>query len=599
MKAGLLALLIGLWSVGTPLGVWAEAGEGNNPPPIYQSQDVNPFGPPSGAINLGMYTGYNPNALAKITSPTDLQTKNFQGCGGVSQGDYTSGLYYMPEVFGKFQQDVNSPLAKQLLTFNYSMPQTAALFDTLSNYGNARYQQFQQSCSLSALQKDAKQQFLSACVTQKLIDERKKKVEEAGTTLQSEQKEQLAYAQAWEICAAQYTSNTTIATVNTFDTFKKTNKAFADDVVANQNLKTALKPLLCVKQTGDPLESGCWHMLMLPDVQLCADATLTKEGDTKGCSDGKTYGVREAPVNVSMFFDLMRYATSQGMVSKTLMPLLQKIQDAGLDANLKRLAAQDAVYKYGQDAPVTATLDDSIKPFQRTYLACASSDVSKQLTLWVDALKARAKDVGNESVNITVDTFGNADYTNMVDKMTYLNTSSENATDANAKKSLAALAEAAAGCSVIKHVPMFDPNLIAALGECSDKDLKAFYIMASYDAALQATRDTYGYLLLRLKQVYGQVLSNAAVPGTANTISPAMNEKLATAVKEVWIPAVENQLERLDKLNANRGQFAQRVQSIYTNRRGCVNIVGGDFGGEGFSAGGGFGGEGFTTGGGF
>ena len=64
---------------------------------------------------------------------------------------------------------------------------------------------------------------------------------------------------------------------------------------------------------------------------------------------------------------------------------------------------------------------------------------------------------------------------------------------------------------------------------------------------------------------------SSSVAGTTSpTISPELNNRLARVVKEVMIPEIESQIERLNDLTNTRGQFAQRVQQIYATKNGCI-----------------------------
>lgn len=148
--------LIGLISTHTYAGD-ADGGSSAYVPPtstdVYISPELSGFGQPLGQVNVvpgieGMTTSVSATPAA---IPTD--NRNLLGCGGIGQGEFTSAVYNMPESFGKFQTDVNSLLARQILSLNYVMPQSAALFDQLNNYGNQRYQIFQNGCDLDSLKK--------------------------------------------------------------------------------------------------------------------------------------------------------------------------------------------------------------------------------------------------------------------------------------------------------------------------------------------------------------------------------------------------------------------------------------------------------------
>lgn len=555
----------------------ASSTNSGEPADLYESS-LSPLGIPTGDINTGIISDSIQLFSSDYTPPTATTTTNLQGCGGVGQADYTTALFNMPEIFDKFKKDVNSDLAKQILTYNYSLPQTAALFDTLNNYGNARYQQFQKACNLNALQEDAKEQYMQACVP-KMVPARKQKIQNptGGATTATPTGSELdsqAYAQAWEICAMQYLSDQQDANgQKAIDIRNDINSKFAQTTRRVENINTALKPLICPPDSSGVAMNGCWPLYFLPQVKLCNDATL--DGACTG-----PYGVREAPLSMKAYFDFLRYVFSENIVKNGLVDLKGKIQEANISPAAQGQAASKAVYRLSAaKLPATTstqprTVEADIKDFQVNYLNCRNADATYPLREYARALGEKAStDSGSNTVNIQL-TAADVISKTTSDLMSRLKLPSEMQENQNA---LRLLVDVSLGCSTNQTIPVFDPNITASISNrCMESDADTFYTMASYDVAQASTRDVYRYLNTRLKQVYARLLNETGaglkVEETDTTPdSPELRRRLATAVKEVMIPFVESQLERIDEAEKSRGEFSRRVQRIYADRQGCVS----------------------------
>lgn len=533
----------------------------------YKSVNKPTFGAPVGGLNLE--TLEDPNPFGAMASPTTVEVNNLQGCGAVGQLDYTSALFNMPEVFGKFQADANSVLAKQILTMNYSMPQTAALFDTLNTYGNQRYDQFQKGCNLDDLKKDARQQFINACVTEDAINKRKSIIKK-GLTGSSAPKDPLlsamAYAQAYEICSMQYVSNTTA-----MQAFKDTNQQFADALYASQNVNAAVAKLIChPSEGGSADEGGCWANLLLPQVQLCLSE------NPEECAKSENYGIKPAPVNTRQFFDLTYTIFNSGVVTN----VVNNMDIQFLKRSIQRptyIAAGKSAALAMQTTSVSATDfagKADLQAFQAGYLNCNNADPLYGFKKYVDAVKSIGTNSlpdgrkGDETY-LTLRAFDDASF---YEDMKVPETAQADL--ANMKPFL----QAAMACTINTSVPVFDPNITTTLRTtCGTADRVAFYDVAGYDIAMNTTRELYKYLALQLKQAYGRLLTENVVPAAAEdgeskpaTFSAAINAKLAAAIKDIMLPSVEAQLQRLNDLNNTRGAFGQKVQQIYSTKTGCV-----------------------------
>lgn len=544
-----------------------------NPPAgsLYDSPNVSAFGIPTGllTIDLPAQSKFFSPTPAPVTSPlSPVSATSLLGCGGVGQGEYTSALFNMPEVFSKFQQDVNSPLAKALLTMNYSLPQTAALFDTLNAYGDQRYDQFQRGCSLDALKQDAKQQYLQACVSEQLP----LRIGVIGTQnpqVQEPMKSSQAYAQAWEICNNQYVSNTQALAQRV-----SVSTAFAKEIRSAEYANIAIRTLLC--GVSDTTASGCWQELLLPQVRICNDPAL--EG---GCTpDG--YGVEEAPIRMLPLFDTLRLAITEDINRKVVTNLVSQINSQGVPAAMQIAAAKTAVVNITTQ-PFKAAATNNLVDFEKRYLNCRSSDLLFPLKKYVDELN-HALNVGGPvasptSNQITMPTLPSPAFqSNTAVLLGTVPATSEAGFTAD-KEEFKQYVPSVVGCVSTQTIPLLDPMIIAQTNiQCSAEDLDAFYAVASYDVATTAIRETYGYLIDRLKTIHARLLVDPTRPQSENTSldaggklpSKELNQRLATIVEDLMIPHMQTQLQRLDRINKARGEFGARIKQIYATKTGCV-----------------------------
>lgn len=564
---------------------------------------------PSGGINPGpTYTTtsggnkYLPGVTSTL-APLPTNPENFLGCGGVGQGEYTSALFNMPETFGKFQRDVNSIMAKQILAMNYIMPQTAALFDQLNNYGDQRYQSFQQGCNLDSLRQNAKDQYLKECVA-KIQPDRKALLESGGAPpgsppppagskppylkdMVDSQVDAWAYAQAWEICSNQYVSDTTL-----LDLRKKINTDFTKEIRRVENVTKAIAPLLCPfhQDNTDDLSEGCWEELLIPQVRVCLEGQFE-------CSDAEgAYTVTEPLVGMQRLFDVMRYVLDEMVIARRVNPYTAELyrQNHNDVAQAGKLAALSTSYaslfrmtsgaagvakttKFSE--PInTKPVDKSAVAYQLGYLNCKDPDLFLSLKELRDQVDIKLNASGKTPPVLTE--LALSDVKDFVKTMKLRDgDGTEYVASGPEIQGFANMTWVSLGCAANHTVPLFDPNIVASIStKCMPADRYAYFTMAGYDVSMAATRDIYRYLGYRLKQVYAQLLTDPRVPRivsktappVSTTVSVEINNRLAAAVKDSMIPYVEAQLARLDEVQKTRGQFAQRVQQIYVNKTGCV-----------------------------
>jgi len=536
--------------------------------------------PPSGAINISPNENNGP--ISNTFDPTlgaVGEISNSLGCAGVGQGEFTSGLFNMPEVYTKFQQDVQSSLSKQLLSLNFVMPQTSALFDQLNTIGNQRYDQFQRGCTVTPVQADAKQNYMLACV-EKLIPERETIIEETNNQqaqtarIPEDQIGPMAYAQAWEICANQYVSNTTAMEVRT-----ERLTAYYTKLREAERVDLAIRPLLCqITQEGDEDGAGCWAKFLIPQVRICLGNNL--EG---GCTEG-VYGVKEPLVPMQRLFDTMRFIMENDVIQNRVVPFNNGIR--ALNASTRQQAAREATIVMSTTkltgssttlvGQVAVMPTEAVRDFQLNYLSCKNNDVLNGYRQYKRFIEKQMNQNGATSDIPDLLPFNFAVIESTIEKMELA--AEENSTSDEADiKAVSALLESAMGCTANQSIPIFDPNITAALQTtCSDEDIYAFYSIAGNDVAAASTRDVYRYLNFKLKQAYTRLMTEAMVPvsDTTNTsvsptYGPELNAKFAQVVKDVMIPYTETQIERLNDINASRGQLGQLVNEIYASKNGC------------------------------
>ncbi|RYG60987.1 MAG: hypothetical protein EON60_05185 [Alphaproteobacteria bacterium] len=494
-------------------------------------------------------------------------------------------------------------LAKQILAMNYIMPQTAALFDQLNNYGDQRYQSFQQGCNLDSLRQGAKDQYLKACVA-KIQPDRKAMLKNGGAApaaggaaaatppylkdMTEAQIDSWAYAQAWEVCSNQYVSDTTILTMR-----KDMNEAFAKEVRRVENVTKAIVPLLCPyeKEGTEDMQEGCWAEMLIPQVRVCLEGSLECEGGENA------YKITEPLLSMQRMFDAMRYIMDDAIIARRINPYLAELDK--LDDNLVQRAGREAALStsYGtlfrMEAGAAGMTDKtpfsnptnvvpvnkSVRGFQLGYLNCKDPDIFLPVKALRDKIDIELKTGTKPVLNV----LALSDYNAFVESMKLTDgdtTVLDNSKEAGKTMidAVAAVMWSSMGCTANQSVPMFDANIMSSMStQCSATDRYAFFTMAGYDVSMAATRDVYRYLNYRLKQTYSQLLTDARVPRpisssvtTSPTINLELNNRLAAVVKDTMIPYVDAQLARLEEVQKSRGQFAQRVQQIYANKSGCV-----------------------------
>ncbi|NBV54790.1 MAG: hypothetical protein EBR79_03660, partial [Proteobacteria bacterium] len=239
------------------------------------------------------------------------------------------------------------------------------------------------------------------------------------------------------------------------------------------------------------------------------------------------------------------------------------------------------------------------KDFQTNYLNCKNKDAINNLKEYAVQINQNSQPAGNfvnenatPITNITLKTFSQTE----IQAITGIFAQSLGSAPNIQVMDLSNLTEIVLGCTINQTIPMLDPVITAQLStSCDAADRQAFYAMASHDVALASTRDVYRYLATQLKQVRSRLESEplkSASSTTAGTTggtaggatagataedspdSPELRRRLAAAITNVMLPAVESQLERLNELEKTRGQFAKRVETIYATKRGCVYTTG-------------------------
>jgi hypothetical protein len=510
-------------------------------------------------------------------NPTDLA--NLQGCGGVDYSTYTGALFNMPQEYTRFQRDLNSLLGKQLLTFNYSLPQTSALFAQLNTMGTERFAQFQRACNVSDLQQKAKNEYLKACLVAEIPRREADLVDKIsrqnvaiaasvppadlpdGTTsprpqrIELEERRRMAYAQAVEVCNLQYSQeNSALRTA--------TNTEIAVKMRSGELVTNRLRQILC--PASPDLAAGnvspCWPLLLLPRVRVCAAEEL-------GCGAGGYYGVRTPMVEVQQVLDAILTVMLKNVQPNIIDRFNRELSDKGVEDAGQKIAADGATQKLNSTeiTPPPPPTEKILANLQRV-LNCPTFDMLRPMSTYVEELNQVLRKYSSAPIGpvapITIGTVDTAAFSSVVDAMNLA--ASGFAEDIN---QLPGALQIALGCTINRAVPMFDPQVTYALNQCTVKDRYAFYQVSANLAAMQATRELYNFTLSQLRQVSFRLLNPE---DDSNFPGKELAEKQHAAVREVMIPAMENALKSLDEMASAKGKFGQRVGEIYANRSGCV-----------------------------
>lgn len=90
---------------------------------------------------------------------------DFLGCAGVGLFDYLKTTFNASNIIDQLKTNMQTMLAKTLLTTAMSVPQISAIFDTLNAFGNAKFDLFKQSCNMTEIRKDAKEMYMKRCMS--------------------------------------------------------------------------------------------------------------------------------------------------------------------------------------------------------------------------------------------------------------------------------------------------------------------------------------------------------------------------------------------------------------------------------------------------
>jgi hypothetical protein len=507
-------------------------------------------------------------------SLTQQEQENLQGCSGVDYSTYTGALFNMPQEYTRFQRDLNSLLGKQLLTFNYSLPQTSALFAQLNTMGTERFSQFQRACNVTDLQQKAKNEYLKACLVAEiprraadLFDKisRQNAAIAASTPppglpdgaasprpqrIELVEQKRMAYAQAVEVCNLQYsTENNMLRTT--------TNQSLIAEINNSEIVTNRLRPMLCPASAG--LAAGsispCWPLLLLPRVRVCAAEEL-------GCGTGGYYGVRTPVVEVQQVLDALLTVMLNNVQPNVIDRFNQQLAQKGVEDAGQKIAADSAAQKLNStpSEPSPLPAEKILVNFQRS-LNCPTREMLRPMTKYVEELNQVLRNYS--LAPITIGTVDAAAFSSVVSTMNLTAASGFTEDVAQLPRAL----ETALGCTINRAVPMFDPKVTYALNQCTVPDRAAFYQVSAYLAAMQATRELYNFTLSQLRQVSFRLLNPE---DDSNFPGEELAERQHAAVREVMIPAMEDALKSLDEMAAAKGKFGQRVGDIYANPGGCV-----------------------------
>ncbi len=527
-----------------------------------------------------------PGPIPTTAQPDGIE---LQGCGTVGVNDYTGQLFNDTSVFEKFRtQDVNSELAKQLLTYNFSMPQTAALFAQLNQFGNDRFNQFRQGCVLSAQQADARQQYVRSCMStlaenDGAIPDSQLQPQTTGAApiTNPEELQARRTARAFDLCTQQYNATTR-------DLMRQSSETYAQSVRRAQDVNAMLRPLLCPANSGasaagsggnitpNRAASGnaCWLNLFLPQVRLLAEGVKT----TAPNSLANNFGVNPAPLDTATLSDGL-LSTYYQFQSEYFDPFLTSVRMMrnGNRSNVE-LAAKEASALIDD---VVAVTNPPLRDFTFGYLNCKNPNISMPIEEFGKTLVAKfggdqqGPTQDGQALGVQRGPFASTSFNPLAERM--VPNSSQLSTELQADRSdLGELLFVALGCTANQRITVFNPELTANLMSCDGEEETAFYDMAGQDLALNASQSVLGHVKQRLTLVMGRLESGdvsalRALNTNEETFdSPVIRERLATAIRTIMLPHIEQQLERLDEIEGSRGEFGKRVNQLYNDRSGCL-----------------------------
>jgi hypothetical protein len=458
---------------------------------------------------------------------------------------------------------------------NMVMPQTAALFGQMNTFGAERYQQFLTAYPLSAQQRDARDQYLQACMA-----EVRAGLGGAGAGAQGA----MLNARAAEMCLQRYNDQSRQIQA-------QKGEAFADFSRQAQDVNAMLAPLMC-PTSGTAASTVCWPNLLLTQVRLCAEGQLDANGRLQAC-DANNFGPKPAPVPFQTLMDIMVQTVGTQYLTSTTNPFLRQL--AIVDGASLRNAANRARGEI-KNQPITNPVN-TIADFQTDYLQCVSSNPFAGLRalgqVVYDDVFGGSTDGNTQLPNgstlaqerqrsLLLNDTGLGPFQTATQQVLsgYAGLASEQRV--SLEGNLASAMHAAVGCAANRDIPFLDPmTVITMRNTCSPDDLQGYFKLAAMDVANVAARNMYLYTKQQLEGAIGRleandptVLRTTRADGTVTTLdSPAIRQRLALAARTIMLPQLNSDLKRIENLQtlAQKSVIRTTTQGIYRSGSGCLN----------------------------
>lgn len=502
-----------------------------------------------------------------------LERQMIQGTGSFGYYDYSGALFNMPDVYNQFiQRDVDSSLGVSLMVQNMVMPQTAALFGQMNTFGAERYQNFLASYPITEQQKDARDQYLQSCMNQIRF-----------TLGGNNQSPGQLNALAAETCLQRYSDQSRQIQAQSEQTF-------AEFVRESQDVNAMLAPLMCpTNEAGEILP--CWPNMLLKQVRLCALNKLDASGQPEVC-DSNNFGVQPAPVSTQALLDIIVKTVGDTYLPEIINPFMRQL--AIVDGATLQNVAVRARSEMSNLPPSPPNVPATIVDFQTNYLQCTNSNpMAGMRTLGqvvYDDVFGGNNDGGTQLPNggtlaqerqrsLILGETSSLQFLQATTDLLAPLTGLAGQERSSLENTLSSAMFTSVGCAANRDIPFLDPLTIVTMrNNCSPDDLQSYFKLAAMDVANVAARNMYLYTRQQLQEALGRLESYDPVAfpmnGTDQPInSPAVQAKLARAIRSIMLPQIELDLKRIENLQtlAQKSIVRTATQGIYKSGGGCLS----------------------------
>ncbi|PIZ29796.1 MAG: hypothetical protein COY40_06120 [Alphaproteobacteria bacterium CG_4_10_14_0_8_um_filter_53_9] len=229
------------------------------------------------------------------------------GCGGIGLFDFVKATFNVGEIMEQFKASMQTMVAKFILTQLMSIPQIAALFDTLNAFGNARFDLFQQSCDIGEIKQEAKNLCKDRCLAKPGM----------GPTQ----------------CESQCN--------NGGGMLASVSKELKDKLIKNEDVTNVLRGTLCNDGSGsyNAEKDSCFIMNFIPQFKLCLRSSIGEK-----CVG--EYGAKPPPLSVATLQDAGQSATSAYL--SPLDSFYRSASHMAIPKSIRERAAANAAMRAGK-----------------------------------------------------------------------------------------------------------------------------------------------------------------------------------------------------------------------------------------------------------